>query len=86
MVQTLLLANKITKMEDYLEYAIKAFHWFLGRNSLNHVVYDESFTRPAEVDILVGDATKAKDKLGWVPSVKFDELVGLMVDSDLANT
>jgi len=41
-VQTLLLANRITKRKDYLEYAIKAFQWFLGRNSLNHVVYDET--------------------------------------------
>ncbi|MBW2974089.1 glycosyltransferase [Candidatus Woesearchaeota archaeon] len=42
MVQALLLANDVTKKEKYREYAVKAFQWFLGENSLNHVVYDES--------------------------------------------
>ena len=40
--------------------------------------------RPAEVDLLVGDATKAADDLGWVPQTSFAELVRMMVDADLA--
>jgi GDPmannose 4,6-dehydratase len=39
--------------------------------------------RPSEVDLLVGDATKAKRELGWEPKTTFEELVGLMVENDL---
>ena len=39
---------------------------------------------PAEVELLIGDASKAKDKLGWTPTVSFPELVAMMVDSDIA--
>ena len=49
----------------------------------NYVVFDERFVRPAEVDLLLGDPSKAKAKLGWEPTVKFAELVDLMVDSDM---
>jgi len=49
----------------------------------NYVKFDERYLRPAEVDILIGDPAKAKEKLGWEPSVTFEELVKLMVDSDL---
>jgi len=45
---------------------------------------DPRFTRPAEVDILTGDATKAREKLGWKPRVDFPELVRMMVEHDLA--
>jgi GDPmannose 4,6-dehydratase len=48
-----------------------------------YVVMDERFMRPAEVDLLVGDPTKAKDALGWVPEVTFPQLVQRMVESDL---
>ena len=44
---------------------------------------DPAFFRPAEVDLLLGDPTKAKRELGWEPRVGFDELVRMMVDSDL---
>lgn len=44
---------------------------------------DQNYFRPAEVDILLGDATKAKEKLGWNPKTSFRELVKMMVDSDL---
>ena len=47
------------------------------------VEYDARYERPAEVDMLIGDASKAKDKLGWEPKVKFKDLVGIMVDADL---
>ncbi|MDF1545356.1 MAG: GDP-mannose 4,6-dehydratase [bacterium] len=47
------------------------------------VVTDPRFVRPAEVDLLLGDPKHAKDKLGWEPSVSFQELVRMMVDADL---
>jgi len=49
------------------------------------VEIDPRYFRPAEVEILVGDATKAKEKLGWEPKTKFDELVKIMVEADLKN-
>ncbi len=45
---------------------------------------DPAFMRPAEVDELIGDATKARDVLGWEPTVRFEELVAMMVDADVA--
>jgi len=49
----------------------------------DYVVFDERYLRPAEVDLLIGDPSKAKTKLGWQPSVTFEELVHLMVEADL---
>jgi GDPmannose 4,6-dehydratase len=48
-----------------------------------YVDSDKRFMRPAEVDILTGDATKAREKLGWKPKVSFPELVKMMVEADL---
>lgn len=48
-----------------------------------YVKYDKVFERPAEVDLLLGDPTKAKEKLGWEPKVSFEELIKMMVQSDL---
>ncbi len=48
-----------------------------------YVVTDPRFVRPAEVDLLLGDPSLAKEKLGWEPTVSFDELVAMMVDADL---
>lgn len=56
---------------------------YLDLDWREYVVCDPQFFRPAEVDLLVGDASKAKAKLGWEPSVKFEELIQLMVDADL---
>jgi GDPmannose 4,6-dehydratase len=50
----------------------------------DYVVVDQKFYRPAEVDLLIGDASKAHAKLGWEPNVSFKELVELMVEADLA--
>jgi GDPmannose 4,6-dehydratase len=47
------------------------------------VELDERYLRPTEVDVLIGDATKARKQLGWTPKVKFHELVKMMVDADL---
>jgi GDPmannose 4,6-dehydratase len=48
-----------------------------------HVKLDPAFIRPAEVDLLIGDPAKAKKKLGWSPKVSFEQLVKMMVDSDI---
>jgi GDPmannose 4,6-dehydratase len=48
-----------------------------------YVSQDPRFVRPAEVDLLVGDSAKAREKLGWAPKVGFEELVRMMVESDL---
>src|SRR5687767_6056384 len=50
----------------------------------DHVVFDEKFLRPAEVDLLVADPSRAKRQLGWAPKCQFRELVEMMVDADLA--
>jgi len=55
----------------------------VGLHWEDHVVVDERFLRPAEVDVLVGNATKARTTLGWKPAVAFPELVEMMVDADL---
>jgi GDPmannose 4,6-dehydratase len=49
----------------------------------DYVEFDPRYLRPAEVDLLIGDSTKARQALGWEPSVTFEELVHLMVDADL---
>jgi len=56
----------------------------LGLNWQDHVVVDPAFIRPADVDQLVGDASKARQVLGWKPAVEFPELIAMMVESDLA--
>ncbi|MEO8564438.1 MAG: GDP-mannose 4,6-dehydratase [bacterium] len=48
------------------------------------VTHDTKFDRPAEVDLLVGDPSKALEKLGWAPTVRFQELIRMMVEADLA--
>jgi GDPmannose 4,6-dehydratase len=55
----------------------------VGLRYEDYVVVDERFMRPAEVDLLVGDATKATKVLGWQPSVSFPDLVAMMVEADL---
>jgi GDPmannose 4,6-dehydratase len=49
-----------------------------------HVKIDPKYYRPTEVDLLIGDASKAKKELGWQPKIKFQELIAMMVDADLA--
>jgi len=55
----------------------------VGLDYKDYVEIDPRYYRPAEVDLLWGDPTKAKEKLGWVPKVAFKELVEMMVDSDM---
>jgi GDPmannose 4,6-dehydratase len=54
-----------------------------GLDWRKHVVQDPALVRPAEVDLLIGDATRARDDLGWEPRVQFDQLIRMMVDADL---
>jgi GDPmannose 4,6-dehydratase len=55
----------------------------VGLDPAEHVRIDERYLRPAEVEHLIGDPSKAREKLGWSPSTSFEEMVKLMVDSDL---
>ncbi|HQV56474.1 MAG TPA: GDP-mannose 4,6-dehydratase, partial [Ilumatobacteraceae bacterium] len=66
------------------EFVQKAFQHAGIDDWERYVTTDPRFFRPAEVDLLVGDASKAEDKLGWKRKVGFDELVARMVDHDLA--
>jgi len=67
-------------VEDFVQEAFKV----VGvRNWKKYVKTDKDLYRPAEVDFLIGDATKAKNALGWQPTVTFSNLVKMMVDSDI---
>jgi len=56
---------------------------YVGLDWQEFVKYDARYDRPAEVDLLIGDASKAKCKLGWEPQTRFQDLVHLMVDADI---
>ena len=66
-------------VRDFCQHAFEA----AGLNYEDHVVVDERFIRPAEVDTLTGDFTKARERLGWRPEVDFKGLVSMMVESDI---
>ena len=66
-------------VKEFLEEAFS----HVGIDWKKHVEIDPRYFRPAEVDLLIGDPSKAKKKLGWEPKVKFKELVRLMVDEDM---
>ena len=78
--QDFVLATGIThSIRELLEIAFAS----VGLNWHDYVQLDPKFLRPAEVDLLCGDATKAREKLGWQPRVTFEELVRMMVEADL---
>ncbi len=91
-VEAMWLMLQQRKPDDYViatgethtirEFAELAFRR-AGLNYKKHVVVDKNFYRPAEVNVLMGDYSKAKKKLGWKPRVKFKELVKMMVDADI---
>ena len=64
------------------DFAVAAFA-HAGLDWEEHTVVDKRSIRPTEVDMLLGDPTKAREQLGWEATVKFEELVGIMVDSDM---
>ncbi len=92
-VEAMWLMMQADKPEDYViatgkthsirEFLDEAFG-YLDLDWNKHVEIDPRYYRPTEVDLLLGDATKARDELGWEPKVNFKELVRLMMDSDLA--
>ena len=67
-------------VREFCELAFGA----VGLDYREHVVQDERFFRPAEVDLLVADPSRAKAELGWTPRVNFRQLVEMMVEADLA--
>ena len=71
--------NETHSVREFLEHAFTC----VGLKWEDYVAFDERYTRPAEVDLLIGDYSKAKQKLGWEPKTKFTELVKLMVEADL---
>ena len=73
--------GKTHSVRDFLASAITAAG--LKGEPEDYVVIDDNFKRPAEVDLLVGDASKAKIVLGWEPKVNFEELVSRMVNHDI---
>ncbi|MEH2196592.1 MAG: GDP-mannose 4,6-dehydratase [Nostoc sp.] len=66
-------------VREFLELAFN----YVNLNWQDYVEFDERYLRPSEVELLIGDATKARQKLGWKPSITFEELVSLMVEADL---
>ena len=66
-------------VQDLVEVAFDA----VGLNWKKYVMQDPAYLRPADVDLLIGDASKAKRILGWRPKVKFEELIRMMVQADL---
>lgn len=66
-------------VQEFLELAFSR----LDLNWKDYVVEDEQFMRPAEVDVLLADSSKAKEKLGWTPEVSFPDLVTMMVDAEM---
>jgi GDPmannose 4,6-dehydratase len=76
------IASGIThSVRDFLEIAFAR----AGLNYMDHVVIDERYLRPAEVDVLVGDSSKAEMELGWKYTMSFEDLVHEMVDEDMKN-
>ena len=71
--------NETHSVREFLEIAFG----HVGLNYEDYVEIDPRYYRPAEVDLLIGDYAKAKEKLGWEPKTRFEDLVRLMVDSDV---
>ncbi len=74
-----LATNETYSVQQYVEEAFNC----VGLDWAKYVKYDARYERPAEVELLIGDPAKAKEKLGWEPKVKFKELVKIMVDADM---
>jgi GDPmannose 4,6-dehydratase len=74
----LLATGETHSVRDCLDEAFG----YAGLDWQEHVVEDPRYVRPAEVDLLIGDYSKAKERLGWEPTVRFRELIRMMVDAD----
>jgi len=73
-----LATGETHSVEDFLEEAFT----YAGLDWHDYVTIDPRYFRPSEVDVLIGDYSKAKEQLGWEPAVRFEELVRMMVDAD----
>ena len=73
-----LATGETHSVEEFLEEAFT----YAGLDWHDYVTIDPRYFRPSEVDILIGDYSKAKEQLGWEPTVRFQELVRMMVDAD----
>ena len=73
-----LATNETHTVEEFLDEAFG----YVDLSWRDYVKIDPRYVRPAEVDLLIGDYSKAKEKLGWEPTVRFQELVRMMVDGD----
>lgn len=91
-VEAMWLMLQQEKPDDYVistgeTYSVKEFldesFGYAGLDWKKHVEISEKYFRPAEVDLLIGDSSKAREKLNWKPKVDFKGLVKMMVDSDL---
>ena len=92
-----LATNKTHNIKEFIELACKECGWninWIGEgvdekgildNGITIIEIDEKYYRPAEVNILLGDYSKAKNVLGWEPKVKFEELVKIMMSHDIKN-
>ena len=93
-VEAMWLMLQQPEAEDYViatgethsvrEFLEEAFG-IVGLDWQKHVEIDAKYFRPAEVDLLIGDPSKAKKILGWEPKVKFKDLVKMMVEADIKN-
>jgi len=72
-----------TEVSHTVQYLIEVAFGYVGLNWRDYVQIDPAFLRPAEVDLLVGDASKAREKLGWKPDVSFETMIEMMVKADL---
>jgi GDPmannose 4,6-dehydratase len=75
----IIATNETHTVQEFLDETFA----YLGLDSKEYVGFDEKYERPAEVDLLIGDASKAKEKFGWEPKVTFKELARIMVDADM---
>jgi GDPmannose 4,6-dehydratase len=76
------LGTLVGRTESGVHEFVECAFDYVGLDWKNHVEIDPRYHRPTEVDVLLGDATKAREILGWEPKVKFRDLVELMVDAD----
>ena len=91
-VRAMWLAMQMKNADDYVvatgvahsvgEFVEESF-FYAGLDWRKHIRQDKRFMRPAEVDLLIGDSSKARGTLGWRPTVDFKKLVRMMVDADL---
>ena len=73
------LSPQTYSVKEFLEFAFS----YVNLNWQDYVAFDKRYLRPAEVELLIGDPTKTNQKLGWQPTVTFEQLVHLMVEADL---